>query len=528
MHARVLIADPLSEEGIEPLYNTDDVKVDIKTSLSKEELLNSIDQYDALLVRSQTQVTKEVIAKGKRLRVIGRAGVGVDNIDIEAATEHGVVVVNAPNGNMNAAAEHTLAMIMSLARNIPQAFHALKNHVWDRSTYMGVELKNKTLGIIGLGRIGAEVAYRAKGQRMNVIAYDPFLTDKRAETMGIQNGEFTEVVKQADFLTVHTPLMDATRNIINEEAFKLMKPSAYIINCARGGIIHEEALYNALKENKIAGAAIDVFVEEPAIDHPILTLPNVIATPHLGASTIEAQENVAIDVSEDVVRILSGNLVRNPVNIPSVPEESMKEVAPYMNLALKTGEFLARIQTEAIEEMHIRYAGEVANIDVAPLTRNIIKGYLRPHLGARVNDVNAAYVAEKKGIAIHEHKTNAAKGFTNAITVEIRMSNEVRTATGTLLNGLGARIVNIDGYPVDVVPEGHLVMVHHKDQPGAIGKVGTLFADEGINIASMHVGRKQIGGEAIMMLTIDHELHEGALEKAKQLDHIYHVTPINL
>lgn len=528
MTYRVLIADPLSTEGIEPLQANEDIRVDIKTDLCVNELMEIIENYDALLVRSQTQVTKELIEKGKKLQVIGRAGVGVDNIDIDAATEHGVVVVNAPSGNINAAAEHTMAMMMSLARNIPQAFHSLKNDVWDRGSYIGVEVKGKTLGIIGLGRIGGEVAYRAKGQRMHVIAYDPFLTEKQAEAMGIQKGEFSEVVQQADFLTVHTPLMKETRNIINKEVFSEMKDTAYIINCARGGIINEESLYDALQANEIAGAAIDVFVNEPAIGSPLLSLPNVIATPHLGASTVEAQENVAIDVSEDVVRILSGKLARNPVNIPSVPEESMKEVAPYLTLSEKLGEFLAKIQDDPVEEMHIRYAGEVANIDVAPLTRNTIKGYLRPHLGSRVNDVNAAYVAEKKGIAIHEHKTSSAKGFTNAITLEIKTSNGKRTATGTLLNGLGARIVNIDGYPVDVVPEGHVVMVHHKDQPGAIGKVGTLFAREGINIASMHVGRTKIGGDAIMMLTIDHELHKGVLEKAKDFKHIYNITPIEL
>lgn len=528
MSYRVLIADPLSKEGIEPLHVCEDIQVDIKTDLCADELTEIIENYDALLVRSQTQVTKELIEQGKKLQVIGRAGVGVDNIDIDAATEHGVVVVNAPSGNINAAAEHTMAMIMALARNIPQAFHSLKNEVWDRGSYIGVEVKSKTLGIIGLGRIGGEVAYRAKGQRMHVIAYDPFLTEKQAEAMGIQKGELSEVVQQADFLTVHTPLMKETRNLINKEVFSMMKNTAYIINCARGGIIHEKELYDALEAKEIAGAAIDVFVDEPAVGNPLLSLPTVIGTPHLGASTVEAQENVAIDVSEDVVRILSGKLARNPVNIPSIPEESMKEVAPYLTLSEKLGEFLAKIQDDPVEEMHVRYAGEVANIDVAPLTRNTIKGYLRPHLGSRVNDVNAAYVAEKKGIAIHEHKTSSAKGFTNAITIEIKTINGKRTATGTLLNGLGARIVNIDGYPVDVVPEGYLVMVHHKDQPGAIGKVGTLFAREGINIASMHVGRTQIGGDAIMMLTIDHKLHEGVLEKTKEFRHIYNVTPIEL
>ncbi len=524
----MLIADPLNEDGIYPLRQEEQIEVDLQTDLTPDQLLKIIDQYDALLVRSQTEVTKEVIEQGTNLQVIARAGVGVDNIDIDAATEHGVVVVNAPNGNMNAAAEHTMAMMMSLARNIPQAFHTLKNNIWDRAAYMGVELKNKTLGIVGLGRIGGEVAHRAKGQRMNVIAYDPFLTEKQAETMGIRQGTFDEVIEQADFLTVHTPLMKETRHIIDADVFKKMKPNAFLINCARGGIVDEDALYNALMAKEIAGAAIDVFVEEPALDHPLLTLPNVIATPHLGASTVEAQENVAIDVSQDVVRIVDGKPPRNPVNIPSVPEEAMQEVAPYIELANKLGEFLARVQTEAIEEMHIRYAGEVASIDVAPLTRNVLKGYLNRHLANRVNDVNAAYVAEKKGIVVHEHKTAKPKGFTNLLTVEVRMSKGKRSVEGTLLNGLGARIVKVDEYKVDFIPEGHLVMVHHKDQPGAIGKVGTLLAENEINIATMQVGRQEVGGQAIMMLTVDKPLDEASLEAAKQVDHIYEVTAIDL
>lgn len=528
MTFRVLIADPLNEDGIYPLRQAEQIQVDLRTDLTPDGLLDIIDQYDALLVRSQTKVTKEVIEKGTKLQVIARAGVGVDNIDIDAATEYGVVVVNAPNGNMNAAAEHTMAMMMALARNIPQAFHALKNNVWDRSSYMGVELKNKTLGIIGLGRIGAEVAHRAKGQRMHVIAFDPFLTEKQAETMGIRQGTFEEVIEQADFLTVHTPLMKETRNIINADVFTKMKREAFLMNCARGGIVEEDALYDALKANEIAGAAIDVFVQEPALDHPILTLPNVIATPHLGASTVEAQENVAIDVSEDVVRIFTGKPPRNPVNIPSVPEETMQEVAPYIELANKLGEFLARVQTEAIEEMHIRYAGEVASFDVAPLTRNVIKGYLNRHLANRVNDVNAGYVAEKKGVTVHEHKTAKPKGFTNLVTVEVRTSSGVRSVEGTLLNGLGARIVKVDDYKVDVIPEGHLVMVHHKDQPGAIGKVGTLLAKNDINIATMQVGRQELGGEAIMILTVDKPLDDASLEAAKQVEHIYRVTAIDL
>ncbi|HZW67175.1 MAG TPA: phosphoglycerate dehydrogenase, partial [Pseudogracilibacillus sp.] len=329
MTFKILISDPLSEEGIYPLREADNLEIDIKTGLAENELLEIISEYDGLLVRSQTQVTREVIQKAHNLKVIGRAGVGVDNIDLDAATENGIIVVNAPDGNTNSAAEHTMAMIMSLARNIPQAFLSIKEKRWDRKSYVGVELRDKTLGIVGLGRIGAEVARRAKGQRMNVIAYDPFFSEEKAKAMGIGYGTLDEVLEQGDFITVHTPLLKDTYHIINDEAFAKMKDDVRIVNCARGGIIDEDALYDALISGKVAGAALDVFEQEPALEHKVLTLPNVIATPHLGASTKEAQESVAIDVSHDAVRILSGGLARNPVNIPSVPRDVLRKIEPY-------------------------------------------------------------------------------------------------------------------------------------------------------------------------------------------------------
>src|SRR5699024_7534895 len=395
MTFKVLISDPLSEEGIFPLRQAEGLEVTIDTGLSEAELLQKIDQYDALLVRSQTQVTREVIEKGIHLKVIGRAGVGVDNIDLEAATENGVIVVNAPDGNTNSAAEHTMAMIMSLARNIPQAYLSIKNKKWERSKYVGVELRGKTLGVVGLGRIGAEVARRARGQRMKVVAYDPFLTNEQAENLGLEKGTLDEVIAAGDFITVHTPLLKETRHLINKEAFAKMKDGVRIVNCARGGIINEDDLYNAIVEGKVAGAALDVFEQEPAVDHKVLTLDSVIATPHLGASTVEAQENVAIDVSHDVVRITSGGLARNPVNIPSVPREVMRKIEPYFYLSEKLGKFLAQLDTGAIQEININYAGDLTALEIAPLTQNTLKGLLSPYLGARVNNVNASYLAEK-------------------------------------------------------------------------------------------------------------------------------------
>lgn len=528
MTFKVLVSDPLSEEGLYPLHEAEGIEVIVDTGLSESALLERIQDVDALLVRSQTQVTAEVIQNGKNLKVIGRAGVGVDNIDLKAATENGVIVVNAPNGNINSAAEHTMAMIMSLARNIPQAYNSLKNNKWDRKSYVGVELKGKTLGIVGLGRIGTEVATRAKGQRMNVIAYDPFFTAEKAEQMGIGYGTLDDVLKAADFITVHTPLLKETRHIINKDAFEKMKNNVRIVNCARGGIIDEEALYDAIVNKKVAGAALDVFEEEPITDHKLLELNEVIATPHLGASTVEAQENVAIDVSEDVVKILSGGLALHPVNIPSVPQDVMKRIEPYFHLAEKLGVFLSRLETGAIEEFNVSYAGDLTATDVAPITRNAVKGYLKYHLGSRVNDVNADFLAKKRGITIHEQKTSATRGFTNLLTVEIKTKTTTRQVVGTLLNGLGARIVKVDNYSMDVVPEGHLLLIHHKDQPGAIGKVGTLLAENDINIATMQVGRAQAGGAAIMMLTIDKPLEQAKLDAILAVSDIYQATAIDL
>lgn len=528
MPFNLLITDPLSEEGISPLRQADNIKIAIETNLTPDQLVDKIKDFDALLIRSQTQVTREVIENAPNLKIIGRAGVGVDNIDLDAATEHGIIVVNAPDGNTNSAAEHTMAMLMSLARKIPQAFNSLKNQQWDRKSFIGVELKNKTLGIVGLGRIGAEVAARAKGQRMTVIAYDPFLTEDKAKKMGISFGTLDDVLKVADFISIHTPLLKETRHLIDKKAFDLMKNGVQIINCARGGIIDEDALYDAIVNDKVAGAALDVFEREPFVDHKLLTLPEVIATPHLAASTFEAQESVAIDVSKDVVSFLNGGLVENPVNLSSVSKEAMLKIGPFFELSEKLGSFLSSMADGVIEEVTIHYFGELSSFDVRPLTRNTLKGLLKGNLGGHVNDVNAKYLADQIGIVVNEHKTSTSKGFMNLLTVEVRTENETRGVSGTLLDGLGARIVKVDKYPVDVIPEGHLVFIKHKDQPGAIGRVGTLLAKANINIATMQVGRANAGGDAIMMLTIDKYVDDYDVNRLKELDDIYDVTAIDL
>lgn len=524
----VLIADPLSEDGIQPLHESENTNIEVKTDFSEDELKERIGEFDALIVRSQTKVTREIIQHADNLKIIGRAGVGVDNINLDAATERGIIVVNAPNGNTNSAAEHTMAMLMSLSRNIPQAFNALKNNEWDRKKYVGVELKNKTLGVIGLGRIGTEVASRAKGQRMDIIAYDPFLTEEKADNLGIRFGSVQDVLKAADFITVHTPLLKETKHMLNAEAFQQMKTGVQIVNCARGGIIDEDALYDAIKSGKVAGAAMDVFEEEPFLDNKLLELPEVIATPHLGASTVEAQENVAIDVCQDVIRFLTADSVRNPVNLPSVPQEIMSKIEPYFMLAEKLGNFLIHLADEVIEEVNIFYAGDLSELEVAPLTRNTVKGLLQRHLGDHVNDVNALFLAEQKGISVNESKTSRTKGFTNLLTVEVKTKSNSRSVSGTLLNGLGPRIVKVDHYSVDFTPVGHIVVIHHQDQPGVIGKMGSLLARNKVNIATMQVDRSNIGGDAIMMLTVDRHPEQEILDQLYGLDEIKDVTPIDL
>ncbi|SMO41465.1 phosphoglycerate dehydrogenase [Melghirimyces algeriensis] len=524
---RVLITDPLSKLGIEQLLDATDVKVVQKTDLSKEELLTEIADADALIVRSQTQVTAELIQHAKKLKVIGRAGVGVDNIDIPAATAQGIIVVNAPDGNTISTAEHTFAMLISLARNIPQGYRSIVRGEWNRKAYVGVELNNKTLGILGLGRIGTELAKRARAFHMNVMAFDPYLTEDRAKKIGVQKASLDHVIAASDFITVHTPLTKETRHLIDAKAFSQMKNGVRILNCARGGIIDENALFDAIQSGKVAGAALDVFETEPPGEHPLFTLPQVIATPHLGASTREAQENVAIDVSQEILHILRDEPFKNAVNLPSIPAELQEKLRPYQILAERLGSFSIQSAEGALEEITITFSGELAEMDTAPLSRIILKGTLSHYL-SDVNYVSAPYLAKERGIKVTEQKTSQSHGFTHLIHVGIRTDQGEFIVSGTLLNGLGTRIVKIDQYPVDVQPEGHLLLIHHYDRPGAIGRVGTILGDHGVNIATMQVGRKNIGGRAIMMLHVDKQVSETLLESLEALDEIHRVTAIDL
>ncbi|WP_018886273.1 phosphoglycerate dehydrogenase [Paenibacillus massiliensis] len=517
---KVLVSDPISDLGIQQLMDASDVTVDKNTGLSEDELVAIIGNYDALLVRSQTRVTERIMAAGTNLKVIGRAGVGVDNIDLDAATQRGIIVINAPDGNTITTCEHAFAMMMALARHIPQAYAKTVNGTWDRKSFLGVELRNKTLGVLGMGRIGSEVAKRAKAFGMNILGYDPFLTEERAEKLGVKLASVDEIVKHADFMTVHTPLTPETRHMISRPQFEVMKKGMRIINCARGGVVDEMALVEAIDEGIVAGAAFDVFESEPpAPDHPFLGHPNIIVTPHLGASTVEAQENVAIDVSEQVLHILRDEPFKNAVNMPPVAPSVMNKLQPYFTLGEKLGSMAAQIINGPVSEIQVDYAGELSESDTQPLTRYIIKGVLRRHLGNDVNIVNSMHLAKSRDVNYVVSKSTTTKGFTNLITVTLKSQNgEEHKVAGTRLNGYGERIVRLDQFPVDVSPEKHQILISHNDKPGIIGRVGTLLGQNEVNIAAMQVGRKVIGGEAIMILTVDKAVPKDVLVQLTTLE----------
>lgn len=517
---KVLVSDPISDLGIQQLMDASDVTVDKNTGLSEDELVAIISNYDALLVRSQTRVTERIMAAGTNLKVIGRAGVGVDNIDLDAATQRGIIVINAPDGNTITTCEHAFAMMMALARHIPQAYAKTVNGTWDRKSFLGVELRNKTLGVLGMGRIGSEVAKRAKAFGMNILGYDPFLTEERADKLGVRLASVDDIVKQADFMTVHTPLTPETRHMISRPQFEVMKKGMRIINCARGGVVDEMALVEAIDEGIVAGAAFDVFESEPpAPDHPFLGHPNIIVTPHLGASTVEAQENVAIDVSEQVLHILRDEPFKNAVNMPPVAPSVMNKLQPYFTLGEKLGSLAAQIINGPVSEIQVDYAGDLSESDTQPLTRYIIKGVLRRHLGNDVNIVNSMHLAKSRDVNYVVSKSTTTKGFTNLITVTLKSQNgEEHKVAGTRLNGYGERIVRLDQFPVDVSPEKHQILISHNDKPGIIGRVGTLLGQNEVNIAAMQVGRKVIGGEAIMILTVDKAVPKDVLVQLTTLE----------
>lgn len=526
---KVLVADDVSELGIRKLSEVPGVSVVTQTGLSETQLTEIIGDYDALLVRSQTKVTARVLEAASRLKVIGRAGVGVDNIDITAATKKGIVVLNAPDGNTMSAAEHTFAMLMATARMIPQAHASILSGKWDRKSFVGVELRDKTLAVIGMGRIGVEVAKRAQAFQMRVLGYDPFLTEERAKEVGVIRASLDEAIAQADFITVHTPLTKETRHLLNDDAFARMKDGVRVVNCARGGIIDESALVRALTNGKVAGVALDVFEQEPVgPEHPLLQFPNVVVTPHLGASTIEAQVNVAIDVAEEVGRVLAGLPFHNAVNLPSLSGDQKALLEPYLKLGEQLGLFAAQLVSGAVSEVEITYGGQLAEQNVSFITRTVLKGLLGYRYSDEVNYVNAPFLAEQAGMLVRETKQPKSKVFTNVVSLVLKGEDGEHRVVGTLYNGFGPRIVEIDLYSLDVSPEGNLLYTRHVDQPGMIGRIGTLLGDAQVNIAAMQVGRRESGGEAVMVLSVDKGIPHDVVEQIGKVPGIKFVRAIDL
>ncbi|MBN2654610.1 MAG: phosphoglycerate dehydrogenase [Nitrospirae bacterium] len=524
---KVLVSDSISQNGVEILRKAG-LEVDVKTGLKPEELKAIIGQYHALIVRSATKATAEIIEAADNLKVIGRAGSGLDNVDKAAASKKGIVVMNTPGGNTVTTAEHTIAMMFAVARKVAQASASMARGEWEKKKFMGVELYNKTLGVIGLGNIGGEVAKRAQGLGMNVIAYDPFLNDDKAKEIGVHKMSIPEVIKQADFITVHTPLTAETKGLINKDSIKTMKDGVFVINCARGGIINEADLLEALNSGKIAGAALDVFEAEPPVNNPLVGHEKVVCTPHLGASTQEAQENVAIAIAEQVVDYLIKGTIRHAVNFPSIPADQVAVLQPYINLSEKLGSFCAQIFDSEITGITIEYKGDVADLNTSPITIAAVKGLLTPILESTVNFVNAPFIAKDRGIEVKETKSRDAGDFQSLIVVRVISQKKELVVLGTLFSKKDPRIVKIDNFTVEIVPEGNMLLMFNNDKPGVIGNIGNLMSKNNINIARMHFGRESEGGRAISVINIDSSASQQVLKEIKELPNILELKVIKL
>lgn len=525
---KVLISDTLSKEGIEILQNTPGIEVDVMTSLTPDELKGVIKDYDGLVIRSATKVTPEVIAAAENLKVVGRAGIGLDNVDVPVASKRGIVVMNTPGGNTITTGEHAIAMMLSLAREIPQATASMKAGKWEKKKFMGAEVFNKTLGIVGIGRVGAIVADRAQGLKMHVVAYDPFISNEAAGNLGINLVSLDELLKQSDFITVHTPMTKETRGIINAAAFGKMKKGVFIINCARGGIISEKDLYDALVAGKVAGAALDVFEEEPTKNTALVGLDNVICTPHLGASTDEAQINVAIAIAEQIADYLMKGEIRNAVNFPSISAELLTVIQPYLVLAEKLGRFHVQLVQGAIEEVVIEYSGKILNYNVAPLTIAILKGLLTPILKENVNYINAPVVAKERGIKVIEAKNSHMKDYTSLISLTLKTAQEKSHIAGALFGVQDPRIVRLNKFTLDVVPEGHMLVIYNYDRPGVIGNIGTTLGANQINISRLHLSREEADQEALVILSTDGSVPEEVIAKLLNLPHVISVKELDM
>jgi D-3-phosphoglycerate dehydrogenase len=524
MPPRVLIADKLSPTAVQ-IFKDRGIETDTKTGLDRDALIKIIGDYDGIALRSATKVTEKVIAAAGRLKVIGRAGIGVDNVDIPAATAKGIIVMNTPFGNSITTAEHAITMMLALARQIPQADASTQAGKWEKNRFLGVEITNKTLGIIGCGNIGSIVANRAHGLSMKVIAYDPYLSPERARDLGVDKVELDELFARADFISLHTPLTDKTRNIIGAENLAKMRKGVRIINCARGGLVDEQALRAALDSGQVAGAALDVFSTEPATENPLFGHPNVVCTPHLGAATAEAQENVALQVAEQMCDYLLNGAISNALNFPSITAEEAPKLRPFVALAEKLGSFAGQLTETGISKVQITYEGAVAHMNTKALTSAALSGLLRPMLG-NVNVVSAPVIAKERGMVIEETTREAVGDYDSLITVTVTTERQSRHVSGTVFADGRPRIVNIKGIRMDAEFGPSMIYITNLDKPGFIGKFSMTLGDAGINIATFHVGRETPGGNAIALIEIDGDLPPDVLAKVQALPQVQSARPL--
>jgi D-3-phosphoglycerate dehydrogenase len=516
---KVLVADPIAQEGIDLLSKY--AQVDVKTKQKPEEIIAIIGDYDALIVRSQTQVTADIIAAGKKLQIIGRAGVGVDNIDTNAASQHGIIVVNAPTGNTVSAAEHAIALMLALARNIPQANASLKSCKWQRADFMGTEVKGKTLGIVGLGNVGSEVARRARGLEMKLIGYDPIISAERAANLQVELVPLAQLIKESDFITLHIPLIESTKNIIGEKELATVKPNVRIINAARGGLIDNDALVKAVKEKRVAGAAIDVFENEPCTESPLFECDKIIVTPHLGASTTEAQTLATTEVVQQIIDVFNGQPARYAVNAPFIKAEAMPFLSPFLEVCTTIGNVASYLGEGQMTGLYIKYQGEISGYDTNALKAALLGGVLNRITEERVNVVNANIIATRRGIKVIEQKETTCENYANLITLEVTTSNETITVAGTVLRG-ETHIVRVNDYWIDIIPTGgYFLFADHRDRPGLIGAVGKIAGDGDVNISYMHLSRLKPRGQALMILALDAPFSKEQIDKLLALPDVY-------
>jgi D-3-phosphoglycerate dehydrogenase len=519
-NVRVLVSDKLAEAGLDVLREASGIELEFRPGMSEDELCEVIGDYDGLIIRSGTQVTPRVVDAADKLRVIGRAGIGVDNVDIPAASRRGIVVMNTPTGNSVTTAEHALALLAALARKIPQAVGSMRTGKWEKSKFQGREIAYKTLGIIGLGNIGRIVADRAQGLKMKVIGVDPVMSSERAAELGIDLVGLDELLSRADFITIHAPLTPETKNMISDAAFDKMKDGALLVNAARGGIVDEEALARAITDGKIAGAALDVFGQEPVDpNNPLLQLDNVLCTPHLGASTSEAQERVAVEIAEQAVDYLQNGTVKNAVNVPALPAEIAEHLKPYIDVARALGSIVGQLEPIDVREIRVTCTGEAGELGVTPIARAALAGFLEQHLEEPVNPISAPYEAQERGIKLAEVKEPSDR-YASTIRVTVTGEKGIHTATGTPGRRGEPRLVGLEGYEIDAVMEGDVIVMRNLDRPGVIGAVGTLLGSRGINVSRMQVGLDEKRGQALALWNVDATVNGGVLDDLRAMDHV--------